>query len=60
MTVSSIKKMQNFFRKSLVIELYWENDIDYSIVNTDNDEFEKISRITLLRKFISKKIRSFF
>ena len=52
--------MQNFFRKSLVIELYWENDIDYSIVNTDNDEFEKISRITLLRKFISKKIRSFF
>ncbi len=60
LTVSSIKKMQNFFRKSLVIELYWENDIDYSIVNTDNDEFEKISRITLLRKFISKKIRSFF
>ena len=60
LTVSSIKKMKNYFRKSLVIELYWENEINYSFINTENDKFEKISRLNLLKKFISKKIRSFF
>ena len=58
LTVSTIKKLQKYFRKSLVIELYWEKDISYSILEKDTDNLEKISRLELLRKFISKKIRS--
>ncbi len=58
LTVSTIKKLQKYFRKSLVIELYWEKDISYSIIEKDTDNLEKISRLELLRKFISKKIRT--
>ena len=60
LTVSTVKKLQKYFRKSLVIELYWENEIKFSFNNSKNESFEKISRLTLLRKFISKKIRSLF
>tara|TARA_B100000003_G_scaffold8504_1_gene7402 strand:- start:213 stop:821 length:609 start_codon:yes stop_codon:yes gene_type:complete len=60
LTVSTIKKLQKYFRKSLVTELYWENNINYSIIEIDESNLPKISRLTLLRKFISKKIRSIF
>ena len=60
LTVSTIKKLQKYFRNSLVIELYWENKINYSIIEIDESNLPKISRLTLLRKFISKKIRSIF
>ena len=60
LTVSTIKKFQKYFRKSLVIELYWENEINYSFIENSDSSLEKISRLTLLRKFISKKIRSIF
>jgi len=60
LTVSTVKKLQKYFRKSLVIELYWENEINFSFNDSKNESFEKISRLTLLRKFISKKIRSLF
>tara|TARA_B100000214_G_C23915242_1_gene603339 strand:- start:8 stop:616 length:609 start_codon:yes stop_codon:yes gene_type:complete len=60
LTVSSIKMLHKYFRKSLVLELYWENEINFSFDEKTTNNFEKISRLTLLRKFISKKIRSFF
>ena len=60
LTVSSIKMLHKYFRKSLVLELHWENEINYSFDEKSISNFEKISRMTLLRKFISKKIRSFF
>ncbi len=60
LTVSSIKMLHKYFRKSLVLELYWENEINFSFEEKTINNFEKISRLTLLRKFISKKIRSFF
>ena len=60
LTVSTIKKFQKYFRKSLVIELYWEGEINYSLNKDSTNDLEKISRLTLLRKFISKKIRSIF
>ena len=60
LTVSTIKKFQKYFRKSLVIELYWEGEINYSLNKDSANDLEKISRLTLLRKFISKKIRSIF
>ena len=60
LTVSTIKKFQKYFRKSLVIELYWESEINYSFIENSDNNLEKISRLSLLRKFISKKIRSIF
>ncbi len=60
LTVSTIKKFQKYFRKSLVIELYWEGEINYSLNKDSANDLEKISRLSLLRKFISKKIRSIF
>ena len=51
----SYKITQNF-KNSLVLELYWENKIDYDYI--DNNITKKISLITLLRKFFSKKIRT--
>ena len=60
LTVSTIKKLQKYFRKSLVLELYWEDEINYSMLESQNYKLEKISRLALLRKFISKKIRSIF
>ena len=58
LTVSSIKKFSKYFKQSLILELFWENSIDYNIINKDGENFEQISRLTLLRKFISKKIRN--
>ena len=59
LTVSSAKKFQKYFRQSLVIELFWENSIEYSIRERESEKIEKISRLTLLRKFFSKILRNF-
>ncbi len=59
LTVSTIKKFDEIFRKSLIIELYWEDKIDYKIVNQDQYNI-KISILSLLRKYFSKKLRMFF
>ena len=57
-TVSSIKKFSKYFRQSLILELYWENSINFKIVEKNLKNFEKISRLTLIRKFISKLLRN--
>tara|TARA_Y100000996_G_scaffold241398_1_gene189876 strand:+ start:576 stop:1184 length:609 start_codon:yes stop_codon:yes gene_type:complete len=57
LTVSTIQKLREYFKSSLVIELYWEDKINYKFVENENN-FKKISLLTLLRKFLSKKIRS--
>ena len=59
LTVSSIQQFRKNFKSSLILELYWEDKIDYDFVESDS-KFEKISLIKLLRKFFSKKIRSVF
>jgi ubiquinone/menaquinone biosynthesis C-methylase UbiE len=59
LTVSTIQKLRDNFKKSLVLELYWENNIDYEIVK-NSENLQKISLLTLFRKFFSKKIRSIF
>ena len=56
LTVSMLKKLRENFKSSLVLELYWENKIDYDYI--ENEITNKISLITLLRKFFSKKIRT--
>ena len=56
LTVSTVQKLREYFRKSLVIELYWENKIDYKII--EKNIVNQMSLINLVRKFFSKKIRS--
>jgi len=60
LTVSTIKKLDEIFRKSLIIELFWEDTIDYKINGNINNSFKKISLLTLLRKYISKRFRLIF
>ena len=57
-TVSSIKKFSKYFRQSLVLELYWENSIDFKKIEKSFENYEKISRIALVRKFFSKVFRN--
>jgi len=60
LSVSSIKKLNKIFRKSFVLELIWENNIDYVLSNHAVEEFEKISVLSLLKKYFSKRLRMFF
>jgi len=59
--VSTAKLLEKIFRESLVIELNWEKKIDYHIDNSIQliDE-KKISFFKLLKKYVSKKLRSFY
>ena len=58
LTVSSIKKISEYFRQSLILELYWKDTIDYKIEDKNIFGEYKISRMVLLRKFLSKLIRN--
>ena len=59
-TVSTGKIFENIFRESFVLELAWEEKIDYRIDNKiRNDNFKKISFFKLIKKYLSKKIRTF-
>ena len=60
-TVSTAKLFEKIFRESLVIELAWEEKIDYKINNQIRQKnFKKISSFKLFRKYLSKKIRTVF
>ena len=60
-TVSMAKIFEKIFRESLVIELGWEERIEYKIDNIIRHEnFKRISFVKLIKKFFSKKIRSLF
>ena len=60
-TVATAKLFEEVFRESLVIELAWEEKIDYKIDNKIRQEnFKKISFFKLFRKYLSKKIRTIF
>jgi ubiquinone/menaquinone biosynthesis C-methylase UbiE len=58
LTVSSAKKFLKYFRQSLVLELFWENSIEFNIVDKNLDNYKKISRFFLFRKFFSKLLRN--
>jgi len=60
-TVSMAKVFEKMFRESLVIELAWDEKIEYKIDNQIRQEnFKKISFMKLIKKYFSKKIRSLF
>ena len=59
LSVGSINRFQKFFEDSLILQLYWENSIEL----VKGKEFlseSKITFISLVRKFIGKKIRDLF
>ena len=58
LTVSSAKKFLRYFRQSLVLELFWENSLEYEVVEKNFNDLDQISRLTLFRKFLSKLIRN--
>ena len=58
LTVSSAKKFLKYFRQSLVLELFWENSIEFDVVDKYLDNYNKISRFSLFRKFFSKLLRN--
>ena len=58
-TVSTAKLLETIFRESLVIELAWEEKVDFRIDNRIREEnFKKMSFLTLVKKYLSKKIRT--
>ena len=60
-TVSTAELFEEIFRESLVIELAWEEKIDYIIdARIRNEEFKKISFIKIFKKYLSKKIRTIY
>ncbi len=57
-TVSSIKKFSKYFRQSLILELYWENSIEFRKIEKNIEDYDKLSRLALFRKFFSKLFRN--
>ena len=61
-TVSTSRNFfEKVFRESLVIELVWEEKIEYKIDNQIRYEnFKKISFFKIVKKYFSKKIRNIY
>ena len=60
-TVATAKLFETIFRESFVIEIMWEEKIDYNIDNSiKNENTEKISFLKLIKKYFSKRIRTFY
>ena len=60
-TVSIAKIFEQIFRESLVLELEWNEKINYKIDSKiKQDQFQQISFLKLIRKYFSKKVRSLF
>ena len=58
-TVSMNELLAKIFRESFVLELAWEEKIDYKIDNKiRNEDIKKISLFKLIKKYLSKKIRT--
>ena len=60
LTVSTIKKLNEVFRTSLVLELIWEDSISYIVNQSTEGTFKKISVLNLLKKYFSKRLRMLF
>ena len=59
-TVSTVKKLENVFREDLVLELFWEDKINYKVDSDLEMKSEiKISFLYLVKKYFSKKTRQF-
>ena len=54
------KKLNEVFRTSLVLELIWEDTINYIVNQGTEETFKKISVLNLFKKYFSKYKRSQF
>ena len=60
LTVATGKLLEEIFRDSLILELYWEEKIDYKVDDSIRySKYKKISFIKLIKKYFSKRIRMF-
>ena len=60
-TVSTAKYFEEIFRESLVMEIEWEEKINYVIDNKiRNENFTTISFLKIFKKYLSKKIRNIY
>ena len=57
-TVSIAKKLEQLFRKDLILELFWSNKIDIVFTKDTSKNIEQIKFKTLIKKYFSKKIRN--
>ena len=58
LSVSSSKKFDSMFRESMVLELFWENTIEFKMDNKiSNENISKISFLKIVKKYLSKKLR---
>ena len=58
LNLSTGKIFEEIFRDSLILEIYWEEKINYIIdQSSKNKNLETISFFKLIRKYFSKKIR---
>jgi len=54
-TVSKVKKLENVFREDLVLELFWEDKINFKVdSNLEMKSEKKISFLYLIKKYFSK------
>ena len=56
-SIGTIKKFNEYFRESLVIELFWDGTIEFEKTNTNPIQKEKISILKLFKKYFSKRLR---
>ena len=59
-TVSIAKKLEQLFRKDLILELFWSNKIDIVSTKDTSKNVEQIKFRTLIKKYFSKKLRNLF
>ena len=60
MSVATGKMIDSYFRDSMVLELYWEEKINYVIdEKIQNLNMKKLFFLTIIKKYFSKKLRAF-
>ena len=60
MSVATGKMIDSYFRDSMVLELYWEEKINYVIdEKIQNLNMKKLFFLTIIKKYFSKKLRVF-
>jgi len=60
LNVSTAKIFEKNFRESFIIELYWEDKIDFVIdQKLENLNAKKFSFLKIIKKYLSKKLRRF-
>ena len=61
LSVATGKILSDMFRESFVLELIWENKIDFKISDDiKNNSYKKISFLNLIKKYFSKRLRKLF